>query len=120
VVSEDPDNILYHGQTLKDVAVDAAVACALQPGQASFHHGWTVHASMPNRADERRIGLNVQYIAPHVRQLKTPHFTALLARGHDAWGHYDREVVAQSDLAPDTMARREILQARYMEAGGAV
>ena len=38
----------------------SVVMCSLEPGQASFHHGWTLHSSMPNRSDDRRIGVNMQ------------------------------------------------------------
>ena len=63
VATDDPDNVLLQGQTLCEVDRAAAVPCPLRPGEASLHHGWTVHASMPNRSQDRRIGLNAQYIA---------------------------------------------------------
>uniref|UniRef100_A0A0G4HMU0 Fe2OG dioxygenase domain-containing protein n=1 Tax=Chromera velia CCMP2878 TaxID=1169474 RepID=A0A0G4HMU0_9ALVE len=66
----DGDNVLLNGQTVMEVDESKAVLCPLQPGQATLHHGWTLHASMPNKTDDRRIGLNVQYIAPHMRQTK--------------------------------------------------
>ena len=30
--------------------------CPLQPGEASFHHGWTLHASMLNRSNTAASG----------------------------------------------------------------
>ncbi|MGI9463248.1 MAG: phytanoyl-CoA dioxygenase family protein, partial [Aestuariivirgaceae bacterium] len=46
-LTEDPSNVLFSGQTVAGVDEQSAVMCELQPGQASFHHGWTLHASMP-------------------------------------------------------------------------
>jgi len=86
--SADKDNVLFRGQSVQGVSEREAVLCPLAPGEASFHHGWTLHASMPNASDDRRIGLNVQFIAPSVRQLINKNETATLVRGKDAFGHY--------------------------------
>ena len=110
-VTNDPENILYQGQTVADVNEDKAVLCPLQPGQASFHHGWTLHASMPNRSADRRIGLNVQYIAPAMRQTKHDQDTALLVRGEDRYRHFGKDEPPAEDLAPAALARRAKLAA---------
>ena len=49
-VTEDSSNVLLQGQTVVGVDEDRAVMCPLAPGEASFHHGWTLHASMPNHS----------------------------------------------------------------------
>ena len=85
------DNVLFQGQTVEDVDETRAVLCALAPGEASFHHGWVLHASMPNRSNDRRIGLNVQYLAPHVRQTKHDLDSAMLVRGSDRFGHFRQD-----------------------------
>lgn len=59
--------------------------CPLRPGEASFHHGWTVHRSAPNTSADRRIGLNVQYVAPDNSQHGAA-TTATLVRGEDRFG----------------------------------
>jgi ectoine hydroxylase-related dioxygenase (phytanoyl-CoA dioxygenase family) len=94
------------------VAEDRALPCPLAPGEASFHHGWTLHASMPNRSDERRIGLNVQYIAPSMRQTVNPHETALLVRGEDRFGHFTEDVPAAADFDPAALALHAELDQR--------
>lgn len=104
--TEDASNVLHRGQTVRSASEDDAVMCALEPGQASFHHGWTLHASMPNRADDRRIGLNVQYITPRMRQLINPRETAMLLCGEDRYGHYAPDTPAESDLDPAAIAQR--------------
>ncbi len=96
----DDDNILLLGQHITDVDDSNGVHCALAPGEASFHHGWTVHRSTPNVSADRRIGLNVQYVAPHNLQHGAAH-SATLLRGEDRFGHYDREPKPESWLDKD-------------------
>lgn len=92
--TDDETNVLFRGQSVEGVAEEKAVMCPLEPGQASFHHGWTLHASMPNRSDDRRIGFNVQYINPSARQTLHDADTALLVRGKDAFNHYQPDTLA--------------------------
>ena len=95
-----------------------SVLCPLQPGEASFHHGWTLHASTPNAGTDRRIGLNVQYIAPHVRQTKHDMDTTLLVRGEDKFNHYDADIPATADFEPEAVRRHAKLQKLYEETAG--
>lgn len=105
--------MLLQGQTVRGVAEESAVMCPLRPGAASFHHGWALHASMPNRSEDRRIGLNVQYLAAHVRQEKDPNDTALLVRGEDRFRNWGIDTPASADLDPAAVARQAELEARY-------
>ncbi|MEL6312343.1 MAG: phytanoyl-CoA dioxygenase family protein, partial [Pseudomonadota bacterium] len=114
----DETNVLLQGQTVQDVSEADAVMCPLAPGEASFHHGWVLHASMPNQSNDRRIGLNVQYLAPHVRQLKDDNDSALLVRGKDQFNHYREDIAAVADLAPEAVARQAELQRRYEAIAG--
>lgn len=91
----DDSNVLLSSQTIPDVDESLARAIPLQPGEASFHHGWTMHTSKPNRSNDRRIGLNIQYIAPHVRQLKAEDDSAILVRGEDRYQHFKTDTPAQ-------------------------
>ena len=116
--TEDRDNVLLQGQTVRGVEEDKAVMCPLQPGEASFHHGWTLHASMPNRSADRRIGLNVQYLAAHVRQTKHDLDSAMLVRGEDRYRNFETDVPAESDLDPAAIARQVDLENRYREIAG--
>ena len=58
---------------------------SLKAGEASFHHGWTIHSSMPNKSYDRRIGFNIQYVATHVKQMKNDTDTAICVRGIDKY-----------------------------------
>lgn len=114
----DADNVLLQGQTVEGVAEETAVMCPLAPGRASLHHGWTLHASLPNRSDDRRIGLNAQFLAPHVRQTKHDGDSAILVRGRDAYGHFAADIPAERDLDPAALARWEALNARQKATQG--
>jgi ectoine hydroxylase-related dioxygenase (phytanoyl-CoA dioxygenase family) len=116
--TEDSNNVLLQGQTVSGVNEDEAHACPLAPGEATFHHGWTLHASMANQSDDRRIGLNVQYLATHVRQTKHDLDTAMLVRGQDDYRHFDYDRPATSDLDPAAIAHQALLENRYVSIAG--
>ncbi len=108
----DPDNLLTRGQEIA-VAVDEkdAVWTPLQPGEISIHNIRTVHASEPNRSEDRRIGVAIRYIAPHVEQIEAPGDSAWLVRGEDKFGHFIHETPPENDM--DEAARAE--HARIMK-----
>ena len=117
-LTDDQTNVLYSGQTVGDVDENVAVACELEPGQASFHHGWTLHSSMPNQSDDRRIGLNVQYIAPHMQQTKHDGDSAILVRGEDRYNHFEIDIPARVDLCAEGIACQARLEERYRKIAG--
>ena len=117
-LTDDSANVLFRGQTVPGVAEEQAVLCPLEPGQASFHHGWTLHASMPNRGKERRIGLSVQYLAPQMRQTKHDLDSAILVRGEDRFSHFRADRPAESDLEPAAVERQRELQRLYLATAG--
>ena len=107
--TDDSSNVLLNGQTVADVDGSKAVSVELQPGQASLHHGWTLHTSMPNRTDDRRIGLNIQYFATDVKNIKTDKDTAMLVRGEDRFNHFGQDVAAHSEFDSEAMRRQKAL-----------
>ncbi|MEQ8709935.1 MAG: phytanoyl-CoA dioxygenase family protein [Rhodospirillales bacterium] len=106
------DNLLTRGQEVA-VAVpeDQSVLCELEPGQISLHNIRTVHGSEPNRSNDRRIGVAVRYIAPHVHQIHAADDSAMLVRGQDRHGHFIHEAQPKADM--DAAARAE--HARIMQ-----
>lgn len=106
------DDVLDLGQYIDDVDEAAAVHVPLEPGEASLHHGWTVHASSPNDSADRRIGLNIQYLAPHCRQVMHDDDTAILVRGRDDHRHFGVDEPAQVDLDPAALDRQRRARAR--------
>ncbi len=101
-----PDDVLDLGQYARGVDESTAVHVPLLPGEASLHHGLTLHSSRPNRSDDRRIGVNAQFVAPHVRQLQHGDDTAIVMRGVDAFGHFRPEEPPVRDLAPEALERQ--------------
>lgn len=77
-----------------------------------------MHTSMPNQSDDRRIGLNVQFIAPHVKQVKGQVDSAILVRGEDKYGYYETDQIAVSDLSPEAIIYQQQLEQRYVEIAG--
>jgi len=106
------DNILSRGQTVSEVSEETASDLILAPGQASLHHGWTLHASQPNRSAERRIGFSVIFITPRVQQTVSARESAVLVCGRDAHGFYDPEPTAERFFAPEMVALQAELDAR--------
>ena len=117
-VTDSDTNLLFQGQTVEGVDESQEVYCTLEPGEASFHHGWTLHSSLPNRSGERRIGLNAQYMATHIRQTKHDRDSAMLVRGVDAFGHFRADTPAREDLEPEALARQRELDRLYRETIG--
>ncbi len=85
----ESDNILTRGQHAR-VAPDEEeiVHVELEAGQMSLHHGYLLHASAPNHSTQPRIGYNINFIAPHNRQVVAQTDYAMLVRGEDKHGHF--------------------------------
>ncbi|MDJ0612560.1 MAG: phytanoyl-CoA dioxygenase family protein [Rhizobiaceae bacterium] len=115
---EDETNVLLQSQTIRGIDESKSVMCPLKPGEASFHHGWTLHASMPNNSNDRRIGLNIQYLAAHVRQTKHDLDTAMLVRGKDDYNNFGIDLPAERDLDPVAIARQAELERMHVETAG--
>lgn len=100
----DASNFLTRGQEA-DVEIDeeAVVHCELEPGQVSFHHGKLLHASAPNRSGVRRLGLAINYIAPHVQQVVASTDFAMLVRGEDNYGHFQPVPPPEEDLSQEAL-----------------
>ena len=101
----DDKNILHRGQSItENFREDQIIAAELAPGEASFHHGWTVHSSTPNCASTRRVALSLQYVKPSVRQLIVDGESATLVRGEDRFSHFLPEPSCDKDFAPQNVA----------------
>lgn len=83
------NNLLSRGQEIAvDVKEEEAVHAALQPGQASMHHGHLFHASGPNTTDDRRIGVAIRYIKPAMKQRNGVKSLVALVAGQDDFDHF--------------------------------
>lgn len=97
------DNLLSRGQTIDGIDPARAVPMVLEAGQFSFHKEDTIHGSDPNRSPNRRIGLSIHYIAPHVHEVKYPNATAMVMRGRDTDGHWGVDPVPREDWDEDCL-----------------
>jgi non-haem Fe2+, alpha-ketoglutarate-dependent halogenase len=117
VETADHANVLSRGQTVTlDLADAAVVYTSLAPGEMSIHHGWTLHASEPNRSNDRRIGITFNFIRPGVRQVAFLGDTAMLVRGQDAFGHFLPEPRPTIDFDPISVAVQTDIIARRAAA----
>lgn len=111
------DNFLTRGQEAA-VEIDdgETIPVPLMPGQVSFHHGRLLHASGPNRSDERRIGMAINYIATDVRQSVAAEDFAMLVRGADRHGNFQLVPPPEADLSDAAMAWHRCILAAQNEA----
>ncbi|MEE8333776.1 MAG: phytanoyl-CoA dioxygenase family protein [Alphaproteobacteria bacterium] len=116
--SRAENNLLSRGQTIESVEVDKAVAMELRAGQFSFHKEDTVHASEPNRSDDRRIGLSIHYVPPTIRDVKYPGASAMLLRGEDTQGHWARDPWPGKDWDPACLAALDNAWRLYQSSAG--
>ena len=103
--TNDSNNVLSRGQTVINVNKDKSISCPLYPGEASFHHGLTLHASQPNNSNDRRIGLNLQFITTDMKQLKSNNDSAILVRGEDIYKNFKTDIIAKNDFDDDGYER---------------
>lgn len=106
------NNLLSSGQLVEhEVDEGKTRTMPLAPGQASFHHTYLIHGSDPNRSPEPRIGFSISYIPTHLHQVGEKRSTALLVRGVDEFGHFERETAppaADCDAAAVAMHERSV------------
>ena len=84
-------NILGNNQEIDSEYVDEsnAVDLELRAGQASLHHGLTVHGSNPNRSGRRRCGMTVRFTRPDVKPVPGVFVDKpVLISGEDRYGHF--------------------------------
>ena len=109
-------NMLSSGQTADfDATTVEPVPIVLQPGEASIHHAFLIHGSLPNRAKERRMGITFIYHPPGLGQIGEHRTSALLVRGEDRFGNFEPERPPAAVDDPDTIARHERAVASYRD-----
>ena len=109
------DNILTRGQTVTDVNEAEAVDLILRPGQMSIHHARTVHGSMPNQGDERRMGIALQaYMGPDSRQTIGEHLVQVV-QGCEDGGNFSVLPRPDADRDESGLAARAQANANWAE-----
>lgn len=104
-------NMLTRGQAIEG-SIDASKVAEvlLEPGQASIHHGWMAHASAPNRSDQRRVGLVIRYMAPHLRQTLAERDYGILVRGEDRYQNFIAPPRPSADFEPQAIEHYEAIR----------
>ena len=112
-----PGNLLSRGQTI-DHKLDYTkyVTMPLRAGQISLHHTHIVHSSDPNRSDRRRVGIGVSYIPTRCRLVNDFRASAMLVRGHDAYGHFEPEPRPAGDFDAAARAAHARAVDRFFES----
>jgi len=109
----DERNLLSRGQEIAvNVDESRSVEMPLAAGEMSLHHIRLVHASPPNRAAFRRIGLAIRYIPTRLHQTQGERQCATLVRGVDRHRHFDPEPRPACDFAPEAVEFLEGLMDR--------
>lgn len=104
----DEANMLTRGQEIiSGIDEERAVHMPLQPGEMSLHNARLAHASGPNMANDRRIGLSMHFIPPTVTQVQGDWDSAALVRGRDPHGHFHHTPRAKEDFDPVATAFHE-------------
>jgi hypothetical protein len=102
--SLDENNLLSRGQEVAvDVADEDKVAVELATGQLSLHHGLTIHGSGPNVGNDRRIGVAIRYLSPHIKKQVGDQDYAIPARGDCLAGNFKTYSAPNQDFAPESL-----------------
>ena len=100
--------MLTRGQEIfSGIDEDHAVHMPLDPGEMSLHNARLAHASGPNLAGDRRIGISMHFIPPSVSQSEGEWDSAALVRGSDSHGHFHHTPCPTGDFDPDATAFHE-------------
>ncbi len=111
-----PNSINRAGQTIVEPFDEAhPAAMALPAGSFSLHHELAIHRSAPNHATHRRVGVGINYMAPHVRVDGPVRCKAMLVRGEDRYGHFDLFAPPAAERDPAALAVHQDVSDRYRE-----
>jgi non-haem Fe2+, alpha-ketoglutarate-dependent halogenase len=103
-VAKSDANMFPTGQNLEVSDAMPVDTMVLAPGEFSLHHTYLFHNSMPNRSDDRRIGLGISYIPTRCRCVAGQRLTASLVRGVDRYGHFDLDPAPAADCDASALA----------------
>ena len=95
----DDSSMLKRGQQITTtIDEDEVFGIDLKPGQASIHHTLTLHCSGPNRSDEWRLGVGLNYASSEVGPIPGYEDSAMPLRGKVENSKFKFTEPPQSDL----------------------
>ena len=109
-------NLFPTGQTLEVPEGTPTDTMVLAPGEFSLHHTFLHHHSMPNRSDDRRIGLGISYVPTRCRCVARERLSATLVRGVDRFGHFDLDPAPVEDFDPRALEVHREAMRRWQAA----
>jgi non-heme Fe2+,alpha-ketoglutarate-dependent halogenase len=115
-VARNGANLFATGQTIEVPEGTPIDAMVLAPGEFSLHHTFLHHHSMPNRSDDRRIGLGISYVPTRCRCIARQRLTASLVRGVDRFGHFDLDPAPAADHDAQAIAVHREAMRRWQAA----
>lgn len=119
--SFDEHNLLSRGQEIKVYVAEKDKTCgALDTGELSLHHGLMIHGSGPNTTDNRRIGVVIRYISPHVKKPNEARDYGVPLRGNCDTDNFKLCTPPKGLFHPDDLLDYETIrenQAAVMMAG---
>ena len=119
--SFDELNLLSRGQEIKvNVAEEDKSSGALATGEMSLHHGLMIHGSGANTSDDRRIGVVMRFLSPHVKKPNNAPDYGVAMRGNCDTGNFTLCHAPKGLFNPEDLLIYEEIrteQARVMMAG---
>ena len=119
--SFDELNLLSRGQKIKvNVAEEDKSSGALATGEMSLHHGLMIHGSGANTSDDRRIGVVMRFLSPHVKKPNNAPDYGVAMRGNCDTGNFTLCHAPKGLFNPEDLLIYEEIrteQARVMMAG---
>ena len=119
--SFDELNLLSRGQEIKvNVAEEDKSSGALATGEMSLHHGLMIHGSGANTSDDRRIGVVMRFLSPHVKKPNNAPDYGVAMRGNCDMGNFTLCHVPKGLFHPEDLLLYEEIrteQAKVMMAG---
>ena len=119
--SFDELNLLSRGQEIKvNVAEEDKSSGALATGELSLHHGLMIHGSGANTSDDRRIGVVMRFLSPHVKKPNNAPDYGVAMRGNCDTGNFTLCHAPKGLFHPEDLLLYEEIrteQAKVMMAG---
>ena len=119
--SFDELNLLSRGQEIKvNVAEEDKSSGALATGEMSLHHGLMIHGSGANTSDDRRIGVVMRFLSPHVKKPNNAPDYGVAMRGNCDTGNFTLCHAPKGLFNPEDLLIYEEIrteQAKVMMAG---
>ena len=119
--SFDELNLLSRGQAIKvNVVEEDKSSGALATGGMSLHHGLMIHGSGANTSDDRRIGVVMRFLSPHVKKPNNAPDYGVAMRGNCDTGNFTLCHAPKGLFHPEDLLIYEEIrteQAKVMMAG---